>query len=190
MKNLFLFSVLLFFSVQGFTQYKYEKEMRINRVDAPENAQRFVDSMDFDSRVRWYKEIGYNRTSYEAKTKHKGERYSIEFSADGTFEDIEIEIEPTDIPSDAFANITKIFETEYESFNLVKLQVQYTGDPGLMLGFFPERDPTDGIHVHFEIIISTKVDGSFQKFEYLFTETGDLVHKSKILLQNTDNLTY
>lgn len=190
MKNIFLFFALLFFSVQGFTQYKYEREIRINRADVPENAQRFVDSMNFDSRIRWYKEIGYNRTSYEAKTNYKGERYSIEFLIDGSLEDIEIEIEPTDIPADTFANITDIFETEYESFNLVKLQIQYTGEPELMLDFFPDRNPTDGIHVHFEIIISTRVDGSFQKFEYLFTESGDLVHKSKILLQNTDNITY
>ncbi len=185
-----IFFMLAFLSLQGFSQYKYEREVRISETDVPESARSFVDSMNLDSKVRWYKEFGYNRTSFEAKTKYKGERYSIEFSTDGTFEDIEIEIEPTDIPSDTFANITKIFETEYESFNLVKLQVQYTGKPGLMLGFFPKRDPIDGIHVHFEIIISTKVDGSFQKFEYLFTETGDVVHKSKILLQNTDNITY
>ena len=40
-------------------------------------------------KVKWYKETTSGITSFEAKFKYQGKKYSVAFSEDGVFEDIE-----------------------------------------------------------------------------------------------------
>ena len=183
-----LFIMVLAFP--GLAQYKYEKEIRIDRTDVPAAALRLVDSMDFPSRVRWYQEIGYDRTSFEAKTRYRGRRYSIEFSLDGSFEDLEIEIAAGEVPEEAWEGIKAHLSTAYPRYLVEKIQVQYTGDPDLILAFI--RDPEDAAPpvTHYELIISAREEGSFTLLEYLFTDEGGFVHRSKIVPHNIDNIIY
>ena len=81
-------SSILLIAFHGFSQAKYEKEFRIKEKYVPSVALNFVDSMTFDSKVKWYKEIGLNRITIEAKAKYKKERYSIEFFENGVFKDV------------------------------------------------------------------------------------------------------
>jgi len=104
--------MLLLIASNAFAQYKFEKENRIRKADVPEEASSFVDAMAFDSKVKWFEEIGYDKTSYEAKTKRDGKKFSIEFSAEGVFEDVEIEIETNGIPKNTYSRITDYLTTE------------------------------------------------------------------------------
>ena len=96
-KIVFVLSILLLFSFNVFSQSKYEKEFRIDPKDVPYPALTFVDSLTFDSRVKWYKEIGLELNTIEAKAKIKRVRHSIEFCEEGIFQDTEIEVKPDKI---------------------------------------------------------------------------------------------
>lgn len=182
--------LLIFITIDGFSQFKYEKEVRIKENAVPAKARSFVDSMNFNSKIKWYKEIGKINISYEAKTKYNGKRYSIEFSEDGTFEDVEIEIAPKDIPVVTFRKIEEFIKSEYDRYSIEKVQIQYSGNPESVRAKLQERVVTDAIGIHFEIVISTKLDGAFRMFEYLFSGAGDFVRKDMIIEKSIDNIIY
>lgn len=190
MKNKWMLIMLIAIATNGFAQFKYEKEYRIHKRDVPESALSFVESIGFDSKVRWYKEIGYDRVSFEAKTKHRGKRYSVEFSSDGIFEDIEIEITASEIPGETFARINEYLTAEFQSYSFEKIQIQYTGDPDQVLAYFKDMTDRSEVTVNYELVISTRMDNSFVRFEILFSDEGAFIQKSQIVLKNADNIIY
>ena len=190
MRKLFVLTFLLLFALRGVSQYKYEKESRIKEDIVPERAIEFVESMGFNTRIKWYKEIGLDRTSIEAKTKYKGQRYSVEFSDDGAFEDVEIEIKSSEIPADTYSLIKKHLQSRYEKYSIDKVQIQYFGKKDLILRFFQEDSPVRQIETNYEIVISSKVGGSFVMFEYLFSKSGEKIKRSQVKLKTSDNIEY
>lgn len=164
-----------------FSQTKYEKESRINHKEVPPAALSFVDSLPFVSKVKWYKETGLNHVTIEAKSKLNKERHSVEFSEEGTFQDVEIEVKPSRIEYETYSGITEFLTQEHGKFKVEKTQIQYSGGRNAVLMFLRSgRNDSESIIVNFEIEISTKVDGSFLMFEYLFTEKGDYVESRQI----------
>jgi hypothetical protein len=191
-KKIFLVSsALLLIAFQGFSQSKYEKEFRIKAKDVPSSALSFVDSMTFDSRVKWYKEIGLNDVTIEAKAKFNKERYSIEFSENGIFQDVEIEVKPSKIPYGTYSKIAGVLSQTHKRYKIDKVQIQYTGDRNLILKFFrANRINPEGIIVNYEVVISTKMDGNYIMLEYLFSETGEYMQSSKIISRRKDTIDY
>ncbi len=188
----FIALIVLFFFVvtQGFGQFKYEKETRVKEKNVPQEARNFLDLLDFDTRIKWYKEQGIRDVYYEAKTKFEKQRYSIKFTEEGNFFDLEVEIASDEIPDEIFDKIEDFLEEEYDSFSIEKIQVQYTGDRDTVLNYFLEETTREGIDVHYEIVISSKQEGSFVMYEFLFSETGEYVKKAEIILKNIDNIIY
>lgn len=190
MKKIPILFVLFAFTLPGFAQLKYEKESRVKKSNVPANAIHFVDAINFNGKVRWYKEIGFNTITFEAKTKYEGKRYSIEFGEDGSLEDIEIEIEKHEMPSETYQLVSKYLAENHHKYAIEKIQVQYSGDTKLMLEFFRDKRSVIGLVKSYEWVISGKVDNSFTLFEYLFSDNGEFIQKSTITLQNTDNMVY
>lgn len=190
MRFFFIFIVLACTALTGFAQYKYEKEIGIGKKDIPPKALSFIDSLQINSKIKWYKEIGQDKISFEAKAKHKGKKTSIEFSDIGTFEDIEIEIKPKEINTDTHAKISQYLASQYAKYSIEKVQIQYSGDPNAILDYFIKGGSISSITIRFEIVISTKVDGSFARFEYLFSENGELIQKWLIPAKMNDNIEY
>ena len=190
MNRFIIFICLMSFSSFGFTQPKYEKEMRIKEKEVPENVIRFVDSMKLPKKIKWYKEIGNNKTSYEAKTRYDAKRLSIEFSENGTFEDFEIEITPEDILSEDNKRISDYLLNAHSKYLIEKVQLQYSGEPNLILNYFLNPESINGLIIHYEVVISTKEDSAYAMYEYLFDENGAFVKKSQIKIKTTDNIEY
>ena len=190
MNRLVPFICLLFISVSGYSQIKFEKEEHIKQSNAPEKAVGFVDSMNLSGRIKWYKEIGYNKISYEAKTKHKDKRLSIEFSSNGTFEDVEVEIKTADIEPASFDKISDYLLKAHSKFKINKVQIQYSGDTNHILDFFLREESAKDLIINYEIVMTTKSDGSFAMFEYLFDKNGGFIQKSRIESHMTDNLEF
>lgn len=188
-KALFLI-LLILFSINGFAQLKYEREIRIKEREVPVNALNFVEALNFNTKIRWYKEIGENQVSFEAKTRFKGEKYSIEFSDEGTFEDIEIEISPEKMPVEVLNKIEENLNSTYNQYTLQKVQIQFSGNPEVILANFPNRETIDEVDISYEIVLSTKLEGSYVMFEYLFSETGEYVQKSRIIEKSINNIIY
>jgi hypothetical protein len=184
--------ILLFAAVatQGFAQVKYEKESRVKKSDVPAYAKEYVDLYQFDKRVKWYKEIGFNSISFEAKTKFQGKNYSIEFSDDGSFEDIEIEIKSNEIPPEIFSTISNYLVEKHTKYSIEKIQIQYLGDKQKVLNYLQNNGKSNDVVMNYEIVISTKLQGTFTMLEYLFSDEGGFMQKEQIVLKRTDNIEF
>jgi len=189
MKYFFLILLMLAWS-EAFSQKKFEKEFRIPESDVPAAAIEFVDAMNLEGKIKWYKEQGYDRMSLEAKTKHQGHRLSIEFSEDGTFEDLEVQVRENEIPQEVFNSISKYFSKTYKRHKLRKIQIQYTGETKLFEHFFAQKEAPAALVRRYEIIVSAKENGAYQMFEYLFSAQGEFLLKSVITLKPSDNIEF
>jgi hypothetical protein len=190
-KFLFVLCLLTLFSFHAFSQSKYEKEFRIKESDVPSKALSFIDSITFDSKVKWYKEIGLDHITFEAKAISNKERHSIEFSENGTFQDIEIEVDIAKIPSDIYSKIRGILTLRHKKHKIEKVQIQYTGERDAALKFLREnRNNSNSITISYEVIISTKIDGNFVMMEYLFSEKGEYLQNNQIISKRKDTIDY
>lgn len=189
--TLFFVSLTALLSFNAFSQPKYEKEIRIRKREVPENALRFIDSMKLNSRVKWYKEIGYDQISYEAKTRVNRKRVSIEFCELGSLQDVEIQISPNDIPTIALTSIKDYLSLKYDRFKIEKVQVQYSGaDNQILIFFISNMQNSDNLEIRYEFVISSRVEGSFKLFEYLFSNKGEYIKSAPIIQRRTDVIDY
>ncbi|NCU32161.1 MAG: hypothetical protein EOM23_04340 [Candidatus Moranbacteria bacterium] len=188
-RDVFIFVFIALIYSSGFSQTKFEREFRISRDDVPLNALSFVDSLSFNSKVKWFKEEGLTSNSIEAKTRFKRERWSIEFSEKGEFQDVEIEIKSTQIPTNVFSKISETMSERHQSYRINKIQVRYTGDRNAVLNFFREnRTNRRGITLEYEIVISSRLDGNFVLMEYTFSEGGSFLLAQQIIENRPYNI--
>ncbi len=171
-------------------QKKYEREYRISSNKVPPSALQFVADIRFSKTVKWYREQGLETTTIEAKTKHKGNRYSIEFTKEGVLEDIEYLIQWNDIPASTQSKITNFLKEKHQKTKLQKIQRQYTGDRADMLRLMKGEVSDDIITIKYEIVLKARTKGAYETIEYLFSENGAVERKSVIVLKNTDNLEF
>ena len=189
MKKKFLpLFIIMSFHYTLFSQQKYEQEIRIKEKEVPAKAKTFVKKSAFKKKVKWYKEMRGNAVTIEAKTKHQKRKYSIEFNLDGNLEDVEIEISSKEIPDKTITSISKYFRNKYGRYKIEKIQIQYTGDSESVLKKVSKGSDSKEVILRYEIVIITRIDKKFQKFEYLFSEQGNFIKAQKIILKNTDNL--
>lgn len=189
-RYLITFLILLMGGVCLAQKKKYEKEVRIEADEVPSSALRMIDALQLEKKVKWYKEFGLQDSSIEAKGKHQGRLHSIEFSDDGSFEDLEIEIKSMDVPAKSSKLIFEQLEKEEGSFKIKKIQIQYSGTAERVVDFFKRGSAEEHLVIHFELVVSRHVNGSYGLYEYLFDEEGSLVSKRKIILNMTENLEY
>jgi hypothetical protein len=181
--NFFLFS-------SAYAQQKYERESRIESNQVPKEALEFVQSLSFISKIKWYKETGLNTTTIEAKTKYKGKKYSIEFDKNGLLEDIEIIIKKKTIPSNSCQQMSSKLEQDLGKYRVEKIQIQYSGNIESVRKKILSGSDSENLITQYELIVSAKKNRKYQKFEYLFSNTGEFLKRSDIVLINTDNLEY
>ncbi len=190
MNKIFLFLSLFASVYVGSAQNKFEKEIRIKVETVPQDALVFVDSLHFNKRVKWYKEIGIDRTSIEAKTKYKGKKYSIEFSRDGVLEDIEVNIKWEFIPNLMRSRMKQALESRYAKYKVEKAQIQYIGNPDKQISYINDGIHLEELTINYEVVIHAKIDRAYKKFELLFSSDGELLESAEIVLRNSDNIEY
>ncbi len=190
MHKLITLFVILFLSWGSiFGQTKYEKEYRLKTKDVPQKALDFVEQLNFNQTIKWYREEGLNRISVEAKTKFHSKKYSIEFDSTGLIEDVEIIVNWEDLPKDARSNICQSLEEAHQKFRIVKIQIQYSGSPENIIQKV-KGDTESEITTKYEIVVKAKTSGNFESFEYLFDAQGIFIQKAVIIFKNSDNLEY
>jgi hypothetical protein len=191
--KLFITPILVLYASFSFAQNKYEREFRIKKDQFPASAIDFLDTHIKDrKRLKFYKETDGTKGSYEAKFKKDRLWYSMEFDIDGTLEDIEITIEPLDIPSEVLANITMYFNKAFSKHRVKKIQQQYLASveeksrKTLRNAFQNLLIPS----LNYEIIVSGKEDKSYLDYEVLFDAQGNFINRKKQLPPNYDHVLY
>ena len=166
--------ILLLLPFHSYSQSKIEIEERIEKEQVPFLAQKFIDSLHFSSKIKWYLEKNYIKTTYEAKIKEKGQKYSIEFDTLGKVEDIEVEMKWNQIPVSTQHAICEKLTTEFEKFKIKKIQIQYTG---LKKDLFNFKINTQNLVIKYEIVVKGKKESQNSFYEYLFSEKGEIEQK-------------
>lgn len=190
-KQICLIIALCFFASSDLvSQTKYEKEYGIKSSEVPGKALLFMDSLQFNSRIKWYKEEGLTTTSIEAKTNYKRKKYSIEFDQYGVFEDAEVEVRWRRVSSAVRSEISEYLEEKYRKFQVEKVQLQYTGSPETVRAVLKGEPARTAPTIKYELIIVTRVEKTFKRFEYQFSDAGKFLEMSEVVVRNTDNLIY
>ncbi|MFT4761131.1 MAG: hypothetical protein ACI9XO_001643 [Paraglaciecola sp.] len=172
-------------------QVKYEKEYRLKQENIPEKAKNFIEKFGFSNKIKWYMEEGLKSTSIEAKTKENSTRYSVEFSNDGTIEDIEVVTNWNEMGAVLQEKICTQFSGNYTQFRIDKIQIQYTGAADQLVKLLKTPDAVlPQLKIHYEIVVMTKTEDQYQPMEFLFDSAGEIVHQSKIIQRNLNNLEY
>ena len=185
-----ILSIFLSSTASLLAQVKYEKEYRIKGEQVPTEAKAFIDKLTFQRSIKWYKEESLTATTYEAKTKRNGQKYSIEFDSTGLIEDIEIQIKWVSIGEAVRASMDQALSRAYKKYRLIKIQRQWTGSAEDLVQAVQARSAGEQIQLRYEIIIKGKSETGWQWYEITFSDTGKLLSSKRIILRNTDNLEY
>lgn len=170
---------------------KVEREVSIKQRDVPQPAKDWlVDTFEDIKRPNWYKEFNEIGYSYEAKFKLKKHFYSVKFDSLGIILDVEIELKLSELSEELQLALKDYFTANYETYQINKIQIQYTGLPDDLEDFFDE-DEKEGITTRYEIEYRGKVDSNKDEiWEALFTEKGKFIQKRVIKVSSTDNLIF
>ena len=169
-------------------QAKIEQEFRIDTSDIPAIARAWVDSLKFNRKIKWYREIGNDRTSLEAKTKHKGQRYSLEFTPDGMLEDVEIVVHWRNVPKQPRCTLVEYLHEQHSKFTIEKIQAQFVRKTDF-LAFYQQKNPTiDPNRCNYEVVVGAKHKGVFQLYEYLFSGAGAFIERTEVSLKSSNNI--
>ena len=185
--------------LESYAQQKYEREYKINTAEVPQKALDFIKAFEIQKKVKWYQEQGLDSTSIEAKFKLKGAKYSIEFSNDGTLQDIEQTVSFKTLQKDIQEKIQSYFEENYDAYNIEKVQLQYTGKLALLLMWreasdfprYPSRQTavSDIVRVY-ELVVRTRTESKVLLFQFQFDEKGQKIDKKEIITRDTDILKF
>ena len=173
--------------VQINAQEKHSKESRVKANAVPSKALESLESAPFDRKIKWYREESHTRISYEAKTKYQNKKYSIEFNSEGEIEDIEVNIKWDDIPTSTQVKIRAFLDKAHQKTKFQKVQKEYTGDTLDLLKKL-KGEEVNILKTNYEIVLKAKTDNEHERLEYLFSDTGEMISRSKITLHNIDHL--
>jgi hypothetical protein len=171
-------------------QEKYEKERRIPTKEIPSSALNFIDSINIKSKVKWYLEEGLNSKSVEAKFKRNSKKYSIEFGLLGNLEDAEIEIKFNELPKSIQQSISNELKKDCSKFKVNKVQIQYSGSPSSVLLKILKSEDHEDLITNYELVIRCKSEKKIALYEYLFSESGEVLSSSEIIFKNSSHLEY
>lgn len=187
--KLFIGVFLIFMSLLSTAQIKVEREYRTKSALVPDEALKFMELAGFPTfRIKWYLETDLNDTTYEAKINYRDRLYSIEFDRQGKLQDVEIEIAWTEIPLPVRENILEILEQQYDRYRIRKVQIQYSGNPESVALAIGKNFTSHELTVRYEIEVIGKSRKQSNLYEYLFSETGELLGKMKVLFRYPQHL--
>ncbi|MEM7658022.1 MAG: hypothetical protein AAF399_17990 [Bacteroidota bacterium] len=171
-------------------QPKYEQEYRIRPSEVPEAAASFLQEIGWSSKIKWYREEGLNQTSIEAKVKEAGSRYSVEFDSTGQLQDVEMLITEEEIPEETLNKIEGFLQKEHDKHRYRRIQRQFTGKTAAILQQLQVGEATSEVVIRYEVVVKTRTGKRHEWIEYLFSETGELLRTSPIVLRRTDHLEF
>lgn len=185
-----IFLIILTFSNNLFAQDKFEKERRIKQKEVPSKALSFINSLNFNTKIKWYEEEGLTRKSIEAKFKNNKAKYSVEFDTLGNVEDIELEVPWQDIESYIRDSISLQLKLDCSKHNIDKVQMQFTGSDDALLSLLKNGTHGEHLKIKYELIVKCNYQKTVDLFEYLFDDKGKLISISKIVFRNSSHLEY
>lgn len=170
-------------------QTKFEFERRMDPTAVPSSSLAFVEQLQPDRKVRWFREISEQDTTVEAKTKYRGQWLSVEFHRWGALEDAETNVPYPSLPEMVRDSICEQLFRQTERFRIDKTQIQYSGPETAVVEALT-NDAPERVTVRYELVVKAETEKGFELLEFLFDERGTQLKRSTIKFQNTDHLDY
>lgn len=196
MKSKNILVLLLLLSSFCFSQTKNEKEERILQKNFPEKTSLSVSLIKLKSkRILFYKETNNTKISFETKFKFNKHRYSIEFSENGTLEDVEKTLKKKEIKKllkNDLNEIETFFNKNYDKWSLKKVQKQYIFNAKTKQHIFINnilKNEEDSAF-NFEIIAEVKEKKSYSLKEFLFDNKGNHLSTKNIATSSYGHVLY
>jgi hypothetical protein len=187
--------ILCFFSIKVFPQ-KVEIEESISSSLVPEQSRKFIsENFKGNFNVKWIKETGLSKFSYEAKFKYLKHFFSVEFDSAGNLQDIEIEIPAKSIPQKTWSQIVKSLDAKFTKWKVLKVQLQLLAPLSNWEELLPEKkvvnfDKITSVSYFYEIVIKTRINREPVVFEVTFNSEGEFIKEFQFYLPNTVNIEY
>lgn len=183
-----LFFLLFIAQMDG--QVKYEKEERIKTEDLPAVISSSFQAIPKGKKGKWYKETGLKSESYEYKAIYFKRQYSIEFSADGTLEDVEILLKKKDISDAVLEVVCEALRPQYQDFRVLKTQIQIRPPLAELSSLLSMPPPLDDRTNTFELVVEVDTENGSELREILLSEESKIHSSKKIISGNQDNLEF
>ncbi|RZS93422.1 hypothetical protein [Aquimarina brevivitae] len=184
--------IILFFLVQlaASAQVKFEKEKRVKSSDVPKSATTWIDSLPFTHKIKWYKEISQDGTSYEAKTCLHKTKYSIEFTATGQLIDVELQTPFRKLNEAVKKEIEEVLTKNYDKYSIQKTQEQYIGNKDSVGKLIIDKNTRSELTKNYELIVKVKEDGDYKTYEITFDNEVKLIKKLVVDQRRSDNIEF
>lgn len=184
--------MLLFFifQMEATAQQKFERESRLKQEDVPPAALQFIDAVELETNWKWYFEENLVGNSVEAKTKHNGKWYSVEFDTSGKIQDVEVESDWNGLDEKVRVNISEALDSLFIRSEIDKIQIQYVAEKQNLIGLLNSEPGGPGMNIQYEIVVKGKKTGRPKLYELTFSDSGALKAISEIVFRNTDNLEF
>lgn len=190
-KTIYFILIFSFFSFKSLSQQKFEKEIRVKSYQIPNKALQFIQNIDFDTKVKWYKEISNDGITYEAKSYYLKNLFSLEFSESGDLIDIEKKVKFRELPVITKNKILTSLQTRFNKFKIKKTQIQYIGNDEVLKELFKIKTSQNfKFQVNYEIIIKGKKVKNYFFYEFLFDNNGIVKRKLKFDIENQLNMEF
>ncbi len=184
------FGLILALSSHAQTQVKMEKEVRIKENNVPEIAKTFLKEAGVVNRIKWYKDTDFQEVVIEAKAKHRGTLYSIEFDTTGHIINVEYIIKYKHLARKIKSNIENQLDTKFRRYTFIKTQKQYTGNKKALNELIRNDDTEKNFVTRYEIVLKGTEENYKRKYELTTDREGVLIDMKKIVEPDMDILIY
>lgn len=157
---------------------KSEGEKRIEKAAFPAAAIPWIDVIAQGRKIKYYQEYNADNLSFEAKFKFKRHRYSMEFSKDGTLEDVEIEVRKKNIEKSVLDLIKARLDQEAQRWRIEKIQLQFVPNTNNLTEL--QASIKSGDYQYIEMVVAFKADRKIYRREFLFTRDGTITQERGI----------
>ncbi len=158
-------------------QTKTEQEERIEVNAFPAVALDQVQALTTVKKIKLYREFDGDKESFEAKFKSNGRRYSVEFSEDGTLEDVEIEVAKRKIPDPLWEIIEQNLEQIANRWRVERIQQQYLPPVNKKL---LEQKIESGNFDALEMVVAFKEKRKIYRKELLIDQQGNIIKERDV----------
>lgn len=148
---------------------KVEREYGIDAEQMPPPALAYLDSafaVGPRRRRSYYRDVGEDGTTAEAKFKFADRWYSVEFDTTGQWLDTEVEIPVTEVPAAVWSQVCDDWARRYERFRVARVQ-EHRGRGG---------------ETFYEVELRTRVDYEWDRYEVKLDPDGRVLEEQVIEL--------
>lgn len=182
--------IVICFSLNSYSQVKFEQEKRIRIKNVPEQALQFISRLPFDKKIKWYKEISQDGITIEAKSCYNKHKYSIEFTEKGEIIDIEKKENFKNLNDSIKKKIRFELDTIFDKYFIKKTQYQYKSIKNNLTPIFEESDKTIALSSNYELIIRGKKEAVYKTYEITFNHKGNILKTLTVTQRSSDNIEF